>query len=77
MKEIKQKLKELASLCIDNNLHFDCSFFHKGESICWTVYVDDGDIKYISNISEVAAEWKDSSIDRIQAVIELVKNNEY
>ena len=77
MKEIKQKLKELASLCIDKGLHFDCNFYENRKSICWTVWNLDGNIKYISDVSEVAAEWRECSIKRIQAVIDLVENNEY
>ena len=73
MKEIKERLKVLAALCIDNGLHFDCTTFT--DAIFWCVYSRNSEnvIKYISGISEIAAEWKDESIKKINEVIAKVE----
>ena len=72
MKEIKERLKVLAALCIDKDLNFDCGDY--GDSKIFTVYKNsDKGIEYISGISDVVAEWKDSSIELINKVIAKVE----
>ena len=73
MNEIKAKLKELAALCIDKEIVFQCSGTHGAFN--YTAYTTDysGNIKYISKVHEIAAEWKADSIERLNEVIALVE----
>ena len=75
MKEIKERLKVLAALCIDKDLHFNTGYYAKNKAICWSVFfLDDNEkLSYISGVSECAAEWIDDSIDRINEVIAKVE----
>lgn len=70
MKLIKDKLKELASLSIDKGVHLNINHYDNG--IAWSVFksANNGEIEYISGISETAAEWLESSVQRIDVAIE-------
>lgn len=73
MNEIKAKLKELAALCIDKELVFQCN--GDGDSFLYSVFTAaNGEIKYIGNSYEIAAEWKADSIARLDEVIALVES---
>ena len=70
---MKSKLKELAALCIEKEVVFHCNA--EGGSFTYYVYVwIDGQIKYLSGVVEIAADWKADSIERIDEVIALVEN---
>ena len=73
MIQIKDKLKELASLSIDKGVHLNINNYDN--AIAWSVFKsgDNGEIEYISDISEVAAEWSKNSIKRIDITIEKLK----
>ena len=72
MNEIKAKLKKLAALCIDKEVVFVCNGTD-GAFIYYAYDFIDGEIKYISNPLETAADWRADSIDRIDEVIALVE----
>lgn len=73
MNEIKAKLKELAALCIDKEIIFQCNG-GVGAGFLYSIYaVIDGEIKYFGNPSEVAADWKADSIERLDEIIALVE----
>lgn len=69
---MKNKLKELAALCIDKEVVFHCNSIG-GTSIYCAYHVVDDEIKYFGNASEIAAEWKADSIERLNEVIALVE----
>jgi hypothetical protein len=74
MNEIKAKLKELAALCIDKEVVFHCN--GNGDSFLYSVFTAaNGEIKYIGNSYEVAADWKADSLARLDEVIALVENH--
>lgn len=74
MNEIKAKLKELAALCIDKEIMFHCSGTLGAFSYCAYTTDANGEIEYISNVAETAADWKADSIERLDEVIALVEN---
>ena len=69
---MKSKLKELAALCIDKEVVFHCDGTN-GAFIYCAYAVIDGEIKYFGRPSEIAAEWKADSIERLDEVIALVE----
>ena len=69
---MKSKLKELAALCIDKEVVFHCTGEGGSFLYCACVIVN-GEIKYFGNVSEIAADWKADSIERIDEVIALVE----
>lgn len=70
---MKNKLKELAALCIDKEVVFHCNG-EVGTGFLYSVYaVVEGEIKYFGNPSEIAADWKADSIERLNEVISLVE----
>ena len=73
--EMKSKLKELAALCIDKEVAFHCNG-EVGTGFLYSVYaVADGEIKYFGNPSEIAADWKANSIERLNEVISMVEKH--
>lgn len=73
MKEIKAKLKELAALCIDKEIVFQCN--GSGGSFLYSVFIaTKAEIEYIGNSYEFAADWKEDSIERLDEVITLVES---
>lgn len=68
---MKSKLKELAALCIDKEVVFHCN--GSAGSLIYCAYVAvEGEIKYFGNASEIAADWKVDSIERLNEVISMV-----
>ena len=70
---MKSKLKELAALCIDKEVVFHCNGTG-GTFIYCAYYVVDGEMKYFGSPSELAADWKADSIERLNEIIALVEN---
>lgn len=76
MKEIKNKLKELALLCIEKDVSFNFSSDNEANCVNWCAYTFEPiskTIVYLSGTCEVAAEWKPESIANIEKAIEKVK----
>ena len=70
---MKSKLKELAALCIEKEVVFHCNA--EGGTFLYCAYVMvNGEMKYFGNASEIAADWKADSIERLDEVIALVEN---
>ena len=69
---MKSKLKELAALCIDKGVTFNCNSIG-GTFVYRAYHVVNGDINYFGNVSEFAADYDDGSIERLNEVIALVE----
>lgn len=71
---MKSKLKELAALCIDKEIIFNCN--GEGGSFIYCAYaMVDGEIKYFGTSTEIAADWKADSVERLNEVISLVEQH--
>lgn len=76
MNKIKNKLKELALLCIEKDVSFNFGGDSEADCVNWCVYTFEPISKtiiYLSGACEVAAEWKPESIANIEKAIEKVK----
>lgn len=75
MNKIKNKLKELALLCIEKDVNFTFSGDSEANCVTWSIYLSDknANLSYLSSPCEVAAEWKPESIANIEKAIEKVK----
>lgn len=75
MNKIKNKLKELALLCIEKNVSFNFGGDSEADCVNWSIYLSDrnSNLSYLSNPCEVAAKWKPESIANIEKAIQKVK----
>lgn len=70
-KEIKELLIEIYSLCLDKGLHFSGNPFNDAFSVTVSKWYG-FDTFYIGEAVMVVAEWKESSIDDLENLKQLV-----